>query len=165
MKALLLIAALFTGSAFAQTVEEKSFERSRQVIPLEVELNKQTVRCLVGDYGASSLKISLADIRPYTVFPQTTRGETAPCINAGRCKTKFMKNGLTVDQVIDTAKPTENINVTVVLLEEIVIDHMNKTCTRSLRETLDSPVRGLNFHHEDGKSIGDLPYDVCVSMH
>lgn len=164
MKAILLISALFAGSAFAQTVEEKSFERSRQVVPLEIELNKQTVRCLVGDYGGSSLKISLAGIRPYTVFPQTTRGETAPCINAGRCKTRF-NNGLTVDQVIDNAKPMESINVTVVLFEELQIDHTNKTCHRSLREVLDSPVRGLNFHHEDGASIGTLPYDVCVTMY
>lgn len=164
MKALLLIPALFACSAFAQ-LETKSIERSRQVIPLTIDLNAQTVRCLTGDYMASSLKISLPEIKPYIVFPQTTRGETAPCINAGFCKTRFNKNGLTVEQVLDAAKPKEDINVTIVLHEELVIDHTTKTCSRSLTETLSSPIRGLDFFHTDGRDIGTLPYDVCVSMH
>jgi hypothetical protein len=166
MKSLLLIAVLFAGAAQAQ-IETKNIERSRKVVPLTIALNNESVRCLIGDYGASSLKISLPELKGLTVFPQTTRGETDPCINAGVCKFGKAPDGrpLSPELVIDSNRPTEDIQVTVVLTENLYIDHTAKTCSRSLSETISSPVRGLNFAHEDGASIGDLPYDVCVSMH
>lgn len=148
-----------------ETIE---IERSRLVHTLNVELNRQTVRCLEGDYGASSLKISIPEMRSRTVFPHTTRGEVQPCINAGACRFPFDDSptspGLDPGMILDDAKPTENIKLTVVLTEVLDINHPFKTCTRRLRETVNSTVRGLHFAHVDGADLGSLDFAVCLKM-
>jgi hypothetical protein len=159
----------FANSAMAQvedpSAETIEIERSRSVTTLEAELNAQTVRCLVGDYGASSLKISIPEMRSITVFPHTTRGEVQPCINAGFCKSPIAPvNGLDPSMIIDNNKPTENVELTVVLKEVLSLDHKLKTCHRELLETVNTTVRGLKFAHADGAFLGSLEYDICVQM-
>ncbi|MGZ3722576.1 MAG: hypothetical protein ACXVA9_06580 [Bdellovibrionales bacterium] len=170
MKSLLLIASLVIGfSAHAQLkgTETVTIERSRTVVPLTVELNKDTVRCLLGDYSSTSLKISVPELKGSTAFPQTTAGETAPCINAGSCRFGKTPDGRRLDPslIIDANKPTEDIQITVVLNEVLYINHDKQTCDRSLSERIDSTVRGIKFAHQDGASLGALEYDVCMKMH
>ncbi len=158
-------ANLATAQTSDPTFETIEIERSRSVTTLEAELNAQTVRCLVGDYGASSLKISIPGMRSITVFPHTTRGEVQPCINAGFCKSAIAPvSGLDPSMIIDSNKPTENVELTVVLKEVLSLDHHSKKCDRSLLETVNTTVRGLKFAHADGAHLGDLEYDVCLRM-
>lgn len=160
MKKILLTIAILSGPfAFADDSEVVQIQRSHQEVPLTLELNAQTVRCLIGDYGASSLKISVADLKGYALFRQTTVGETEPCINAGRCTAE-----LSPEKVIDATKPNENVNIKIALFEILNISHSHKTCSRGLREDISAVVRGLAFTHSDGGGIGDLPYDICVKM-
>jgi len=156
--------------AHAQGVDETvEIERSRSVESLTVDLNAQTVRCLVGDYGASSLKISIPDMRRLTVFQHTTRGETQPCINAGPCRPGFAPDdgtvpGLDPSMILDPQKPTEEVELTIVLKEVLTMNANFKTCTRSLSETVNTKVRGLKFAHQDGAWLGNLDYEVCLKM-
>lgn len=165
MYKVMILFALFSSAVVvgAETVE---IERARQVEIVTLTLNTETVRCLVGDYSSRSLKISVPEIRHLTRFPQTTRGETAPCINAGSCLFEETPDGrrLSPEVILDAGKPTENVTVTVVLKEELEMDHDARTCLRSLREYVSAPVRGLEFRHADGAYLGDLDYDVCLKM-
>jgi hypothetical protein len=144
-----------------QTVE---IMRSNAEIPLTVKLDPSTVRCLVGDYGASSLKISMENLKGYTVFRHTTRGEVQPCINAGACKTRFNPDGFSPEMILNPARPTEEIKVRIVLHEVLRLDHANKTCDRSLVENVVSQVRGLKFAHQDSAELGKLEYKACLAM-
>lgn len=160
--------SLLSSIAFANP----SLKRERVVISvsnlthqLKAELNPKTVRCLIGDYGASSLKISLSALKNMTVFRHTTRGETEPCINAGFCAREDLgMPGPTPASILDPNKPTEDIQVTVQLEEILDINHETQTCSRSLSETVTSPVRGLEFKHVDGAYLGSLDYEVCLKM-
>ena len=164
MKSLILFVSLI--AATAAKAETVTIERSRSVVPLTVDLNKETVRCLLGDYSSQSLKISVPELKGYTAFPQTTAGETAPCINAGSCLFGKAPDGRKLDPslILDPNKPTEDIQITVVLNEILYLDNINRTCSRSLREDISSNVRGLNFKHSDGTTLGNLDYDICLKM-
>jgi hypothetical protein len=164
MKSLIILASLVIG--LTAHAREVVIERSRSVVPLTVPLNNQNVRCLLGDYSSQSLKISLPELKGYTAFPQTTAGETAPCINAGSCQFGKSPDGRKLDPslIIDANRPTEDIQVAVVLNEVLSINDATKTCTRSLTENISSNVRGLTFRHSDGTDLGALDYDVCLKM-
>lgn len=144
--------------------EVKSYERtlSNQTHDLEIALDETTVRCLVGDYGASSLKISVPELRDLTVFDHTTAGETEPCINAGMCATKFNGNrGLTPRMILRFEEPTEEVSMTVVLTETLTINVVHKDCYKRLSEKVNSKVRGLQFAHEDGEQSVEVDYQTC----
>lgn len=173
-----LITALLTLSCLAQAQEQGSaapvasepdvqtvtLERARAMHNLTLHLNPKTVRCLVGGYSSSSLKISVIELQGLTRFKQTTRGETAPCINAGSCDFGQSPDGrpLSPALILDANRPTETVPVTVVLNEIITVDHTNRTCSRELRESVDAHVRGLDFHHDDGDYGVDADYDKCL---
>ncbi len=152
-------------SAFAQIETFENLIQERD-ITMNLKLDEQTVRCLVGDYGASSLKISVADLKHYTVFRHTTRGETEPCINAGFCKTpfSFSDSDLVPEMIIDPLNPYEQATLNIKLFEIIYLDRDNKTCSRHLREEVSSTVRGMLFQHQDGAGIGNLNYEACLAM-
>ncbi len=168
MKSLLVIAALTAcGLAHAASdLETVTIERSRVVVPFTLNLNQNTVRCLVGDYGSKSLKISVPELQGFTMFRQTTAGETAPCINAGSCIFDTTADGrkLSPELILDASKPTEEVNITIVLNEIVSMNHQAKTCTRYLKETLASDVRGLTFRHADGGSLGETNYEACLKL-
>lgn len=166
MKAAILASLLLTGAFVHAETEEVSIERSRQVVSLTIPLNTKTVRCLLGDYGSQSLKISMDQLRAYTMFPQTTRGETAPCINAGSCVFDTAPDGrrLGPELILDAERPTETVAVTIVLNEVLQIDHLNRKCSRSLQEDVSATVRALDFRHSDGASLGSLKYEDCLQL-
>lgn len=164
MKLSILTTILLAGaSSFAGSTERVERLLSSGVYPLTLSLNNKTVRCLVGDYGSSSLKISVSELRGYTQFRQTTKGETEPCINAGACEQPGIP-GFKVEDIIRTEKPTEKVKVSVKLSEILEIDHENKTCTRSLVEAVKTKVRGIPFFHSDGANLGALNYEICLQM-
>lgn len=163
----LLLATLAHG-AFAQgQTEERTIERARSVYQLTLSLNENTVRCLRGDYVSNSLKISVPELRGLTAFPQTTAGETAPCINAGSCRFEHTPDGRQLDPslILDPNRPTETVDVTVVLNEVLSIDHKLKFCLRRLSEDVSASVRGLEFRHSDGLWLGQLDYNLCLALH
>lgn len=169
MKTLILLGTLLAQLSFADTLpieETVQIERSRAEFSIEIELNKNTVRCLVGDYGARSLKISMPELIGRTAFRHTTSGETLPCINAGFCSPFWDPNesGLKPEDILDEARPTEVIAVLVVLNERLSLNHQNKTCSRFLIEDVSSPVRGLDFRHQDWVSLGLTDYEACLKL-
>lgn len=168
MKKLITLLFVFASNLVFAQVETFETLIKEQDIQLNLKLDEQTVRCLVGDYGASSLKISVSDLKHYTVFRHTTWGETEPCINAGFCGNtpmgQLINPDLIPEKIIDLLKPYELADLNIKLFEVITLDQVNKSCTRRLREHVSSTVRGVLFQHEDGAGIGSLDYDTCLTM-
>lgn len=161
----LTLFTLCSIAASAQKIEVIDKVLSVTTSRLLLELNNQTVRCLIGDYGSSSLKISVPDLRQITMFRHTTRGETQPCINAGFCRDGSISGDLDPSLVIDPTKPTEEVDVKVRVIETLTIDHNYKTCSRRVSEHVEAQVRGLKFEHLDGGQLGDsTDYEVCLKL-
>ncbi|OQW50332.1 MAG: hypothetical protein A4S09_00625 [Proteobacteria bacterium SG_bin7] len=166
MKKLLILGILgFVNVGFAANRENIEILLSHKDQETILELNKSTVRCLVGDYGASSLKISVPQLRFLTVFRHTTRGEVQPCINAGPCfADRPSKKVRSPEDVIDDSRPTEIVSISVDLFENLYIDHEKKSCVRTLVEKVFSKVRGMDFKHVDSGSLGQTSYDACLKL-
>lgn len=160
-----LLAMSLSYAAYADDqTEEVRLNIQSFPVTLTINVNPQTVRCLVGGYAMSSLKITVPELKDFTRFRQTTRGETEPCINAGACKSPGFPDGLDPSRILKSNKPTEEVNFTIVQEEVLNIDHTQKTCFRSVLETVSATVRGLKFEHTDGISLETTPYDVCVQL-
>ncbi len=179
MKQILIVVLIFTAqSLWAQSNDSLTSSNSDQFqiyeklisdrnIELNLKLDSTTVRCLVGDYGASSLKISVAELKNYAVFRHTTFGETEPCINAGFCGNTPMGSlnpDLIPEKIIDPMNLFERSTLNIKLFESFTLDTINRKCYRSLKEIVVSKVRGVLFKHEDGAELGLLDYDTCVSL-
>lgn len=161
--ALTTLISLCSVSVFAN-VEQVHRLLSSTTTPMTLALNAGSVRCLVGDYGASSLKITTPDLRYITMFRHTTQGETESCINAGPCKNSFNGSHLEPSLIIDPSKPTEEVNITVDVSETLTIDHTAKTCQRMISEHVKTVVRGLPFQHLDQGFLGNTDYELCLKM-
>lgn len=160
MKKIFILGLLaLSNSAFSEDQESVSNLLKHTDREMLIELNEKTVRCLVGDYGASSLKISIPQLRSITMFRHTTRGEVQPCISAGAC----MEGRNPID-VIKPGQPTERVSVSVDLYEVLNINHKLKTCDRHLFEKVVSKVRGIGFEHEDYGTLGATNYEACLKL-
>ncbi len=155
----------FVNAGYAADYENIGVLVSHKDQEMTLELNKDTVRCLVGDYGASSLKISVPQLRFLTIFRHTTTGEVQPCINAGACfKDIPSRKGRSPEDIIDESKPTEVVSISVDLFENLSIDHAKKQCVRSLVEKVFSKVRGMEFKHVDSGYLGNTSYEACLKL-
>lgn len=168
MKTLLAIAlATFAQAALASDIQTHEMTLKDEVVQLNLALNAETVRCLVGDYGASSLKISVPSLKYYTVFSHTTEGETLPCINAGFCGDTPLGRGnpeRVPETIIDVKNPFQLTDLRIVLTETLTLDHAGKTCTRTLNEHVSATVRGMDFQHHAGAGIGTMKYETCLNI-
>lgn len=151
-------------SALAEDVEIVKNLLSHTDTEFEISLNKDTVRCLVGNYGASSLKISVPELKHITILRHTTDGEDLPCINAGPCKGVGAPEGRSPSDILEENKPTERVSISVDRYEELVLDHKKKTCQRTILEEVFSKVRGLDFKHFDYGGLGNTSYEACLKL-
>lgn len=154
----------FHSTLFAAQPTSFSKKVLERTAKIKVELNPSTVRCLVGDYGGSSLKISLPGLRSHSAFRHTTNGETEPCINAGYCRSGLFPNGLTPEAILRGQNSSEEIDVKIETFEEFQFNHESKKCSRYIREKVSTQVRGMDFSHEDGTTIGDANYETCLTQ-
>lgn len=167
MKLITVLTVLVAGQmAFAQSlgVLQKSVIISDRTTNVTLELDASTVKCLVGDYGASSLKISVPELNRIANFNHTTEGESLPCINAGPCKTEFVKNGLEVNDILGKGGPTESAKVRVVSEEYYYMETANNYCYRGIVETVTTEVRGLPFKHVKEAPLATMPLSTCRSV-
>lgn len=164
---LFILSLIFSSAAQAQVTEidRVIYDQTHRVI---LDLNAQTVRCLIGDYGVRSLKISVPQLRFFTVFKHTTRGETEPCINAGPCKNDFFEppqsRAFGPEDILDQNKPQEEALLRVLRVERLIMDPHDKYCSRYLVETVTSKVRGLDFSHTESAEIGITDFETCEKL-
>ncbi len=169
MKAILLSLILST-QVQAQFDEIPPFLVFKEVIiadetyTVDIQLNPQTVLCLVGDYGANSFKIAVPQIADFTYLDHTSPGAPGPCINAGFCKSKDQPDwGATSDDRFaifhDLTKPMEVAQIRVVRKE--ILRREGTVCIRNYVEHLSSTIRGTVFQHVASMPLSEAKPEDC----
>jgi len=162
IQSLMIVAALTLGAVVANAKETVISDRTSEI---ELDLNTETVQCLVGDYGANSLKIVVPQIKHLAYLDHTSRGAPGPCINAGICQSTpgGQRLGETTDYRLplfhEASKPTETVQLRVVKSE--VAEVSNSQCVRGYREVVTTTVRGVSFSHAAQIPLASLPLDQC----
>ncbi len=163
MKLFILISFIF--SIQKAKAESKDVLIDDQTYTVDVALNKNTVLCLQGDYGANSFKIAVPQIDDLTFLDHTSPGAPGPCINAGFCKTKdlpFM--GATTDDRFpifhDLLNPIEMAQVRVIR-KEVLTPTTDGRCLRTYVEHISSTIRGTLFQHEAHLPLAELKIENC----
>jgi len=162
IQSLMIVIAFTLGAVAANAKETLISDRTTEI---KLDLNTETVQCLVGDYGASSLKIVVPQIKHLAYLDHTSRGAPGPCINAGVCQSTPDAQGLsqTTDYRLplfhDSSKPTETVQLRVVKSE--VAEISNSQCVRGYKEVVTATVRGVSFYHAARIPLASLPLDQC----
>lgn len=165
MKTLLTLTALFTSlSVLAANTEKKEYLIHNKDVKTTVHLNDKTVRCSALGYGVSELKISVPALDYLAFFDHSNIGESEPCMTAGMCTFRNTGDGNRVSDILDPNKPSEEIEINMILKEVYYINHDQKSCSRAIEESLKSDLRGKTFTHFRSKSLGDYPYSLCVQI-
>ncbi len=174
MKKVLLLGALLTITSNIWAADDllpnagvKERVILRDAKSFTTEVSTSTVRCSEIGYGAQELKINLAALDGWTLFDHTNSnfgdiGE--PCMTAGRCKAPWGGDGFSIDDLIQNNPGAEAVTVarTVTELKIETRDENNQeVCQRSLREDLQTSIRGIKFHHSRSGLDQNFPIEVC----
>lgn len=157
----LLFLTMSHGIFASEPFEFKSKTLSTQSIELEVELNSETVLCSDADYGAKFLKILIPQLSELTFLDHRNSGAGAPCVGAGMCGNDW-HDGPVPSDILDTAKPTEQITVKIELERNFAINHITQDCSVTLIEKITTSVRGIDFFHILQAQLGKRNYEDCL---
>ncbi|MEE3080480.1 MAG: hypothetical protein VX341_14165 [Bdellovibrionota bacterium] len=165
-----LLLLLSSANVFAESFERVLKDETHQAT---VKLNDQTVRCSALGYGMSELKVTLDSLLHNTIFDHSNQDGLGPCITAGvsYCAPAWdfgddsAPDPFPTD-LIDPNRPTEEINVRVVLKETfyLKITPTEKKCFRNLVEDVNTEIRGIKFTHNRTKYIGMLSVEECEQI-
>lgn len=147
MKILISSLAFIIGSsAWGQATNSVLVQSKTQ--PVEIELNTDTVKCLIGDYGVSSLKVLIPELANMTLLNHRVPGSNAPCVTAGFCKGLVPGEELDVSMILgEDRPPTEVIYVTIDLMRDSQWIEATQTCEVFMTEVVTTQIRGLEFKH------------------
>ena len=150
--------ALLTSTASAEIVYNETVVHETTTV-VEVDLNGATVLCSSADYGALFLKILIPELAGMTLLDHQNTGAGAPCVAAGACQP-----GNQPSDIIDTAKPTEIVDIHVKAIRVDEVDTMAQTCETYLKETVDVNIRGKAFTHERFAQLGPRAVSDCAAQ-
>lgn len=167
MKKVLILTALLTITAAAHAKNsEREILKDSKTFPAEV--SNSTVRCSAVGYGNEELKINLSALDGWTLFDHTNANfgdiDGEPCMTAGLCKRHGLSHGFSVEDVIQNNPAIVTITVLRTVKEvkmETVDQHNQRVCQRSLREELETTIRGIKFHHVRSGFDQNFPIEVC----
>jgi hypothetical protein len=161
MKTLIMaLSVLFSGYATAQSVSEvRKILLSDLTHPVTVELNEQTVRCSNLGYSSTELKVSVPALTFLARLDHRNLGEDQPCMTAGRCAPSNLP-----EDVIGNGPRSERTEIRIVLEEELYLNLVDRTCTRTVTETLSATIAGKPFTHRAYLNLGEYPFDLCSAV-
>jgi hypothetical protein len=169
LKKVLLIAAATMSFTSVYAQDQLSFSRVSLVdqTTTKIHLNRETVRCSALGYGLEELKISVPILKRFAAFDHANEGEALPCMTAGLCDGGFgwPEGGWTVSGFLEQVEPIEEATIQRELKEHFHVNFVHNTCVRNLTETLQTVIKGVTFNHVVTKSIGQLPFEVCMQIH
>jgi len=167
MKKVLLLGALVTITSNVWAADSERV-LLRDAKTFSAEVSTATVRCSEIGYGAKELKINLAGLDGWTLFDHTNSnfGDIGdPCMTAGRCKAPWGgSGGFTIDDLIQNNPGVEAVTVVRSVTElkfETRDENNQEVCQRSLREDLQTTIRGINFSHSRHGLDQNFPIEVC----
>lgn len=164
MKKLLILLSLVSQVSWAES-GFRQFDRVSLEDQFEVNvvIDEGSVRCSHIGYSLEELKISIPDLRRFTVFDHANFGESEPCMTAGACGNDWM-DGFSIDDLIQGNPGVERMKIDRVLTESFSLDFEAQSCGRFLIENINGKLRGIEFRHTVHKRIGGLPLEVCLQI-
>ena len=133
---------------------------------LTIELNDKTVVCSRADYAEPMLKVLIPGLSDITLLNHQNFRAGAPCVTSGdTCRPSSIRTDRTSAMPADIlqGRPgTEQVDVTVTLVREEMINHTEKTCDVVMREKVETLIRGKKFDHERRASLGSRVYADCL---
>ncbi len=162
----IFMSLVFSLAAEAQQPRFEHFTRVslQDKFPAHLNLNTETVRCSHIGYGTAELKISVPALKWSAVFDHANVGEAEPCMTAGFCKMPWLDDGHTVEDFLALVSGPQQVEIQRVLTEGFALNLDQRSCTRTLSETLNTTVAGVEFKHFVSKRIGDLPFEICLEI-
>lgn len=124
-----------------------------------LKLATDTVRCSAQGYGQFELKISVPDLDWLAYFDHRVEDEGQPCMTGGACTADFRPA-----DIIDAEEPFVTAPIRVVLTELLEVRPNDRTCTRSLEETVTTTVRGHAFAHFRASEPTPVDYATCLEL-
>jgi hypothetical protein len=143
-------------SVQARSEEERSEQISKTTSPLEVALNKDTVRCFGGAHELLYLEVLIPALADITTLEHRHTADGIPYVAAGDCE-----NNQPYD-IINPERPTESIEVTVTLTSLLLLDNELETCSERLHEEVTTRIRGIDFSNVRTDDPQQLPYEHCL---
>lgn len=162
----ILMSFVFSFAAEAQQPRFEHFTRVslQDKFTAPLDLNTETVRCSQVGYGMEELKISVPVLKWMAIFDHANIGEEQPCMTAGACKAMWMEDGHTVEEFLARISGPQIAEIQRVLSESFALNHDQRSCKRTLSESLETTVGGVKFNHVVSKHIGDLPFEACLEI-
>ena len=171
----LLATLALTFGSYGRNIESKEIVIIDRVHKINLNLNEKSVRCSALGYGGRELKISVNDLEWISFFDHSNRGEAEPCMTAGMmsCGQDIFNFPLPgsdqntpENQTLQRFRSLGQVESTLkqVVTERLRIDHDNLTCHRSLQETVETIVDGVNFTHFRSGDLGEYPFEICQQL-
>jgi hypothetical protein len=126
---------------------------SDKTTDVKVDLNAKTVKCSAADYSGPMLKVLVPGLADLTVLNHRNTKEGAPCVAAGRCGEIGPKD------VLKSGEGSETIPVRVVLQKIVAVE--GDVCHVTLKETVNTTIRGIAFAHERFQEVADRAAADC----
>ncbi len=163
--ALLLAATPAFAAAEAERFETRETVVHATTTVLDVELNEKTVICSRADYSFPMLKVLIPGLEGITLLNHQNRGAGAPCVTTNescRPASRFGP-GASPESILQGRPGTEKVEVTVTAKRKDIMDHVEKTCTQTLIETVDTTIRGKKLTHVRYNNLNPRNYELCLN--
>ncbi len=145
-----------------QISQAKEVVISDETYDVNIAMNPSTVKCLIGDYSASSLKIIIPDLKWMTSLDHTSGDSGGPCVTAGFCNGPI---GAGVDTrlplLTDVTKPFEDIKVRVLKTEVWTAHPGSNRCNHIYVEKVTTTIRGIDFAHTRQIGLSEVELKNC----
>jgi hypothetical protein len=166
----LIVIGMFLMQANLAKAETKSIVLKDETTRTTVSLNSETVRCSDIGYGSLELKVTVPALDEIAYFNHSNPGEQAPCVTAGSFSCGTIGGGQKPwskkpSDIVDPAKPTEDIDVHVVLTQHFLMAQGDQAgtqkCLVQLKESVETEIRGIPFKHLRSGVVGEMPVALC----
>ena len=130
-----------------------------------VDLNDKTVVCSRADYAMPVLKVLIPGLSDITLLNHQNFRAGAPCVTTGETCARSTAGGFaeaTPESILQGRSGTEQAEVTVTLSRIETIDHKEKTCVVTMREDVETTIRGKRLFHNREADIGSRVYTDCT---
>lgn len=170
MKTKIILSTLALMLALPAEAREAPVLVQERTETIEIDLTKDTVKCLVGDYGAMSLKVLIPELANLTILNHRVPGSNAPCVTAGLCKTDLIEDGLKIEDIVDEKHPKEKVGVEVSLYRSALWNETTQVCNLTMMEEVKTKIRGIEFTHfreipieeNSGWNSSSRPKEDCI---
>lgn len=136
---------------------------SDETYDINIAMNPATVKCLIGDYSASSLKVVIPDLKWMTSLDHTSGDSGGPCVTAGWCNGNFgSMTDTRLPLLTDETKPFEDIKVRVLKTEVWTAYPESNRCNHVYVEKVTTTIRGIDFAHTRQLGLSEVELKNCL---